>query len=66
MPLTKKESDDNRILSPHYLHELPQEDEERLEKLFTKLDTNGDGTIDIHDLSIALKNVGVPHRYAEV
>lgn len=51
---------------PHYLHELPQEDEERLEKLFAKLDRDGTGTIDVHDLSVALKEFGVHHHYAQV
>ncbi|XP_018573454.1 calcium-binding mitochondrial carrier protein SCaMC-2 isoform X1 [Anoplophora glabripennis] len=50
---------------PHYLHELPQEDEERLGKLFTRLDKNGNGRIDIHDLSAALREHGVHHGYAE-
>lgn len=51
---------------PHYLHELPQEDEERLEKLFKSLDVDGNGKIDIHDLSGALKEFGVHQKYAEV
>lgn len=47
-------------------HELlPQEDEERLEKLFKKLDKDGNGKIDIHDLSDALKKYGVHQHYAE-
>ncbi|KAF2895149.1 hypothetical protein ILUMI_11028, partial [Ignelater luminosus] len=44
---------------------LPYEDEERLEKLFAKLDLDGNGKIDIHDLSVALKQLGVHHHYAE-
>lgn len=51
---------------PHYLHELPQEDEERLGKLFNSLDLDGNGKIDIHDLSVALKEFGVSHRDAQV
>lgn len=51
---------------PHYLHELPQEDEERLEGLFKSLDVNGDGKIDIHDLSKALHDFGVHAKYAKV
>lgn len=66
MPHTKVDSEEIRILPPHYLHELPQEDEERLAKIFSKLDSDGNGTIDIHDLSSSLKSFGVPHRYAEV
>ncbi|KAL1491164.1 hypothetical protein ABEB36_011804 [Hypothenemus hampei] len=49
----------------HYFHELPQEDEERLEKLFIKLDKNGNGKIDIHDLSEALHEQGLNLQYAE-
>lgn len=51
---------------PHYLHELPQEDEERLEKIFNNLDLDRDGKIDIHDLSVALKDFGVSQRDAQV
>lgn len=53
---------------PLELQELPKEDEERLEKLFSKLDNDGNGKIDIHDLSVALKELA-PHinrSYAEV
>ncbi|KAJ8737934.1 hypothetical protein PYW08_000529 [Mythimna loreyi] len=52
---------------PLQLEEIPKEDEERLEKLFSKLDTDGNGKIDIHDLSVALKELA-PHinrSYAE-
>lgn len=51
---------------PHYLHELPLEDEERLAKIFKSLDVDGNGKIDIHDLSNALKEFGVHQKYAEV
>jgi solute carrier family 25 phosphate transporter 23/24/25/41 len=51
---------------PHYLHELPQEDEERLENLFKSLDVDGNGKIDIHDLSLALREFGVNQSYAKV
>lgn len=50
----------------HYLHELPAQDEERLGKLFQKLDLDGNGRIDVHDLSRALNEVGVHERYAQV
>ncbi|XP_049784341.1 calcium-binding mitochondrial carrier protein SCaMC-2 [Schistocerca cancellata] len=58
---------DNPIMGhpPHYLHELPVEDEERLENLFKTLDTDGNGKIDIHDLSAALKEFGVHQKYAQ-
>ena len=51
---------------PQYLHELPQADEERLERIFKKLDRDGNDRIDIHDLSAALKEFGLSHQYAEV
>lgn len=50
----------------HYAHEIPHADEERLEKLFKQLDRDGNGRIDIHDLSAALKEYGISHQYAEV
>lgn len=67
-PKPKKLSPDDPLSRhpPHYLHELPLEDEERLEKVFAKLDKDGNGKIDVHDLSMALKECGVHHRYAEV
>ncbi|XP_050303447.1 calcium-binding mitochondrial carrier protein SCaMC-2 [Anthonomus grandis grandis] len=52
-------------IPPHYFHELPQEDEERLEKLFIKLDKNRNGRIDIQDLSAALHEHGVNQNYAK-
>ena len=54
------------VLPPHYLHELPAQDEERLEKLFKSLDLDGNGRIDVHDLSKALHRAGVHKHYAEV
>lgn len=60
-------SDNGQAYPPvHYLHELPQADEERLERIFKKLDRDGNGRIDIHDLSAALKEFGLSHQYAEV
>lgn len=47
-------------------HRLAQEEEERLEKLFANLDKDGNGKIDIHDLTVELKKLGVHHHYAEV
>ncbi|XP_065086560.1 mitochondrial adenyl nucleotide antiporter SLC25A25 isoform X1 [Ochlerotatus camptorhynchus] len=59
-------SENNQAFPPvHYLHELPQADEERLEKIFKKLDRDGNGRIDIQDLSAALKEFGLSHQYAE-
>lgn len=50
----------------HYLHELPFADEKRLEELFNKLDIDSNGKIDIHDLSAALKELGLCGTYAQV
>ncbi|ENN81792.1 calcium-binding mitochondrial carrier protein SCaMC-2 [Dendroctonus ponderosae] len=58
-------SKDPTKVPPHYFHELPQEDEVRLEKLFIKLDKKGNGRIDVHDLSAALREHGVHQKYAE-
>lgn len=70
MPNKSKPNGDENVFIQHppqqYLHELPLEDEERLGKLFTKLDKDGNGKIDIHDLSDALTEHGVHHQYAEV
>ncbi|XP_014222694.1 calcium-binding mitochondrial carrier protein SCaMC-2 isoform X1 [Trichogramma pretiosum] len=49
----------------HYIHELPAQDEERLGKLFRTLDLDGNGRIDVHDLSKALHAAGVHERYAQ-
>ncbi|XP_065359412.1 calcium-binding mitochondrial carrier protein SCaMC-2 isoform X1 [Calliphora vicina] len=45
--------------------ELPHEDEERLENLFNQLDRDGNGRIDVHDLSEALREFGLSSVYAE-
>lgn len=50
----------------HYLHELPAQDEERLASLFQRLDLDGNGRVDVHDLSQALREVGVHTQYAQV
>nr|SVE80546.1 EOG090X0MQF [Daphnia magna] len=50
---------------PHYSYELPIEEEERFEKLFRQLDVNGDGRIDILELSQSLHKHGVPDNLKE-
>ncbi|XP_017842412.1 calcium-binding mitochondrial carrier protein SCaMC-3 isoform X2 [Drosophila busckii] len=45
--------------------EIPAEDEERLERIFNQLDRDGDGKVDIHDLSAALHEFGLSSVYAE-
>lgn len=47
-------------------NEIPAEDEERLERIFNQLDRDGDGKIDIHDLSAALHEFGLSSVYAVV
>lgn len=42
------------------------ESEERLGMIFKRLDRNGNGRIDIQELTGALKGSGMPHQYAEV
>lgn len=49
----------------HYSYELPIEEEERFEKLFRQLDVNGDGRIDILELSQSLHKHGVPENLKE-
>ena len=60
-----KKSDPTRSQSPP-VHDLTEEDEERIEKLFKTLDLDGNGKIDIHDLSVSLKESGVSPMYAKV
>lgn len=55
-----------RVMPPHYLHELPAQDEERLARIFQRLDLDGNGRIDVRDLSVALREVGVHSQYAQV
>lgn len=52
--------------APNAHHEMPNEDEERIEKLFQSLDLDGNGIIDIHDLSVKLKGEGVSPVYVKV
>lgn len=66
VPSTSGGQDSKNMLPVHYIHELPLADEERLEDLFKTLDRDGNGRIDIHDLSAALKDIGLSDTYAEV
>uniref|UniRef100_A0A2P2IBH1 Calcium-binding mitochondrial carrier protein SCaMC-1-like n=1 Tax=Hirondellea gigas TaxID=1518452 RepID=A0A2P2IBH1_9CRUS len=45
----------------HKAYELSTADEERLGDLFKKLDTDGDGKIDVADLSKGLKMLNLPY-----
>uniref|UniRef100_A0A336KC21 CSON004428 protein n=1 Tax=Culicoides sonorensis TaxID=179676 RepID=A0A336KC21_CULSO len=49
----------------HYIYELPENEEKRLEEVFKRLDIDGNGKIDIHDLSEALKGSKFGQQYAE-
>ena len=40
-------------------HDLTPEEEARYSELFSKLDVNGDGRIDVDDLQIGLTRLGV-------
>jgi solute carrier family 25 (mitochondrial phosphate transporter), member 23/24/25/41 len=60
------DSNKSSIQNVHYYHELAADDEERLEKLFKKLDVDGNGRIDIHDLSVSLKEFGLNPEHAKV
>jgi Ca2+-binding EF-hand superfamily protein len=44
---------------------MPTVEEERFEKLFRQLDVNGDGRIDILELSQSLHKHGVPENLKE-
>lgn len=54
---------DNNLLKEA---EMDLESTERLANIFKRLDRNGNGRIDIQDLTSALKGVGMSTQYAEV
>lgn len=54
------------VLKPRAIYPQKQSEEERLEELFRKLDVDGNGKIDIRDLSEALKDSKFGQQYAEV
>lgn len=55
---------DNNIRNKY--GESERETEKRLENIFKKLDRNGNGRIDIQELTASLKDLGMAHQYAEV
>lgn len=59
------DSPDNKIQIDKY-GESDRETEERLGNLFKQLDRNGNGRIDIQELTASLKDLGMAHQYAEV
>jgi hypothetical protein len=64
--VTTKSPTVNMSNSNSNFQESSKEEEERLANMFRKLDKDGDGKIDIHDLSAALKRLGMSDHYAEV
>lgn len=46
--------------------ESDRETDERLAVIFKQLDRNGNGRIDIQELTASLKDLGMAHQYAEV
>lgn len=50
----------------HGIYPQRQSEQERLEELFKTLDADGNGKIDIRDLSEALKDSKYGQQYAEV
>ncbi len=50
----------------HNYHELPVEEEERLEKVFRELDVNNDGRIDVNDLVKALETKGIKPSHENI
>lgn len=64
------QGDNDGYSSPHihHVYESPSDEEARLGALFNQLDTDGDGRIDIHDLSEGLKKLNFPQApgFAEV
>lgn len=60
-------SDQNHNVSSNSnVQETDSEIEERLANIFKNLDQNGNGRIDIQELTIALKDSGMSQKYAEV
>ncbi|EFX71570.1 calcium-binding mitochondrial carrier protein SCaMC-3-like isoform X1 [Daphnia pulex] len=64
-PATSDNPSSEVLPVPHYSYELPTVEEERFEKLFRQLDVNGDGRIDILELSQSLHKHGVPENLKE-
>lgn len=56
----------NKVPSNSSVQETDSEIEERLANIFRHLDKNGNGRIDIQELTSTLKDSGVSRQYAEV
>lgn len=56
----------NQSNAQQTLPETELESEERLAEIFKNLDRDGNGRIDIQELTSSLKGSGMPHQYAEV
>ena len=59
-------SDQTKAQPTNLPHETALDEAERIEQLFKNLDLDGNGKIDIHDLSVTLKGAGVHPDYAKV
>lgn len=56
----------NQSNAQQSMPETELESEERLAEIFKSLDRDGNGRIDIQELTSSLKGSGMPHQYAEV
>lgn len=56
----------NPIASDSSNNDSDMESEKRLANIFRQLDRNGNGRIDIQELTEALKGFGISQQYAEV
>lgn len=62
----KTYNDKIQLNNPIALDDSNIESEIRLENIFKELDRNGNGRIDIQELTLALKGNGISQQYAEV
>lgn len=65
-PGTNQSNEQQQQQTNKTLPESEFESEKRLGEIFKNLDRDGNGRIDIQELTSALKGSGMPHQYAEV
>lgn len=63
---TNKAQFNNPIASDRSNDDSDMESEKRLASIFEQLDRNGNGRIDIQELTMASKKLGISQQYAEV
>uniref|UniRef100_A0A914VVB0 EF-hand domain-containing protein n=1 Tax=Plectus sambesii TaxID=2011161 RepID=A0A914VVB0_9BILA len=52
------------VVPPSHFYQLPAEKEAKLRTIYNRLDVDKDGTVDIRDLSLALKEIPhIPDKY---